>query len=243
MIKPDVITTWPIHCDYPGFRWWIRQNRSMFDNVFVTMSHHGFPIDSTSFLIEETKQDNITVFPIVPRTGQDDWRHVAIHKALEHSTNNWVLFIEQDFLFHNPTFLETVLSQEQDVGVGFKEGDPSSRYHPAFLLIKRSVLDTTSLNFAAGNGFDHFGQITEDLIKADISLHELERDFSFVQPRDWEHLAGFSQNYHLILVGQIPNFKLERFVEYNKYLLTLPVNHWSKFLPMINKAVSLGETT
>ena len=82
---------------------------------------------------------------------------------------------------------------------------------------------------------DHYGLISEELEKL-MTPSYLEDLF----PDKWEHLAGLTHNYALVMGGKVPNHKVDIFKEYNKMLLTLPIAQSQQFLPFIQKAASLS---
>lgn len=235
MNKPDIIVVYPTHIDFPLFRYQIRKYRNMFDQVIIGFSNHYRPIDIREFTRDSMKSDDI-IFIEQSASGLD-WRDSMVNECLNSSTSSRVLFMEQDFIIKSPKFLEDVLSTDQTVG--FREGN-LERLHPAFLLVNRVKINNTTRNFAAKPPeWDHFGKFWMDL--RDIGEEPiLLEDLGLTSPRDWEHLAGLVHNYTLLMQGKYPNYRVERFAEYNRECLTLGMEQSSEFLQYIEKAGKLS---
>ena len=236
----DIIATQPSHVDFPYFRWWLHHNRQLFNKIILPIQRSAANIDLSSELKRVMSNDNILFIDQIP--PRPDWRDACIHAALEQSSAEYVLFMEQDFLIKTAKFQEFLSTEKpsKDV-IGFMEGSPTSRLHPAFLLVKQDLLKQTSMNFSAcpvPPEADHFGYVSMDLKRLYPDWTTLE-NLGLSTPIDWEHLAGLTHNYTLLSRGEYVAFKRPRFIEYNNELLRLPVEQISIFLQNITESASL----
>lgn len=210
MIKPDIIISWPRNCDYPLFREFIRLNRTQFNQVNIVFTGMKQPSDYSGFVREDMFADWCLFIESPEYTGREDWRNVSVNEGLRHSLHSeWVLFLEQDF-FMKPGFWEAVqgMAIHNDV-IAVLEGD---RMHPAFLMMKRTILNKTSKNFGAQPPeYDHFGQIYRDLYNME---KENQVKIKYIDRSLWLHMAGLSQNWYLLSSNQQPNYKLDEFEAY-----------------------------
>jgi len=233
MIKPDIIVTQPTHVDFPLFRYQIRQYRHLYNNVIVHFSqHHGKP-DVSKFIEQAMGHDNVICVKHQPPSAKD-WRDVAVKGCLRYVSSSHILFLEQDFIIKNPLLLDFVFSNN-DKTIGFREPG-SDRLHPAFLFITKDKLWKTSRDFGANAPeWDHFGKISKEL--EDINeVPLLLPNTGFKTPTDWEHIAGLTHNYSMVVKKQSPNYQPERFREYNRELLSLDIEQCPEFLSIIRKA-------
>lgn len=234
MIKPDVIAINAVHVDFPMFRYQIRQYRHLYNDVIIGFSNHHRSMYLKGFIKEAMKNDHCTFVNDIKNLEGKDWRDVAVNNCLEKSTSSHVLFLEQDFIIHNPEVLKFALS-DLDKTVGFRE-EKLDRLHPAFLLVSREKLEKTSKDFSAKPpDWDHFGKLWIDL-ESQGEKPVLLEDTQFQSPQDWEHMAGMTHNYSLLTEGQPPNYRVERFREYNKELLNLDIEQSPEFLRYIRIA-------
>ncbi len=207
MKKIDIIVTWPKNNDYPLWRYFIRANRPRFNKVIVCFMESNSGESYREFVMQEMAQDNIT-FLESPTIGPDqDWRDVAVNYSLQYSDGDWVWFTEQDFFtltrFWN--IVNVTIEAELNESIGVLDGP---RLHPCCLFIKRELLDKTSKFFGIKSGvFDHFGKIQKDLEHKKIKTYILPETC-------YKHLAGLSQNFYLLSIGQQPNYKPEEFTKY-----------------------------
>ncbi len=207
MIKPDVIIAWPDSVDYPLFRQFLREERARFNqiNIVFTKTHQGF--NYSEFVKESMFADWCLFMENRPVSGEQDWRNVAIHTALQHSLHaEWILFLEQDF-FPQPGFWEEVerLLNEGHEVIGVYDG---TRLHPCFLLVRRTVLKQTTEFFGANPPlYDHFGKFQKDLEYLNIKP-------AAVDPKFWYHMNGLSHNFRLVSDGGQPNYKPDEFNQY-----------------------------
>jgi hypothetical protein len=214
MIKPDLILVWPRYLDYPKFRNFINTNRELFDNVLISFTEGDLKLDFT----EEVTNGLIDVLPFLAK-GSGDWRNVATNQLLNVSSSEWVLFMEQDFSMSGET-LAKYLREFDGEALGFRQ---ESRLHPAFLLIKRSILDQTSKDFSAyPPKHDHFGKVTGELL-CDVAL---------LKDEDFEHMNGLSHNFALC-VRKTPEYLYER-DKFTAYLVdSLKYKHSDKYKDLV----------
>lgn len=195
-MRPDVIVTWPVTCDYPPWRELIKRERARFNRVHVAWSARSGEVDYRELV--ESDLAGVADFYDATERGGRDWRDVAVNLALNNSDADWVWFTEQDLLPHDETLL---LNLERallvDTPVGRREDD---RWHPSCLLVQREAIERTSRYFGP-EPVDHFHTFGRELSKngdAPLDLVRLgvERDVDYV------HLQGLSQNHQLIELGR-----------------------------------------
>lgn len=235
MIRPDIICTQPSYVDFPLWRFYLEKNRAIFNKIYIGLSNAHRSVNVFEFERKELARLGATIVEDSGNIKDHDWRSSAVNRCLALATSDRMLFLEQDFVVSNDNFWKDVIARPEPL-IGFKEDlERSGRLHPAFLLVDRSILNKTSLQFSAmPPAFDHFGKVSEEL-EAQVSPIYLEDLF----PNQWEHLAGLTHNYSLVMNGEQPCYKKERFVEYNKQLLTLPINQCPDFVKVIRKSASL----
>lgn len=215
-MTPDLIIVHPIHLDYPLWKKFITDNRDQFHKVIIifTFMNAGLK-DYRKFVIESMSKDKIIFIDNDEVKAQDDWRNVAINKALKYSNSEWIYFTEQDFI-PKGNFWREVEDLMQRVEVfGYYQ---DTRLHPCCLFIKRELLEKTSKNFGViKDKLDHFGKIQEDLENKDIIIGVIPSYLG-------EHMNGLSQNLYMLQLGQEPNYEPEKFKEYCSKCLELPTH-------------------
>lgn len=203
----DVILSWPRNTDFPLFREFLHVNRSLFQKVIIvfTETHQGD--DYRDFLRYALAQDDITFVDIQPTPPGRDWRDIAVNKALEYSTGEWVWFTEQDFTGKPILFseVEKIMFNGYADMVGAYD---SKRLHPCCIFIRRELLNLTSRNFGiVPDKLDHFGVLQQELERINPTQNPL--------PKEWyTHMNGLTHNMNLIYHGQDPNYKPEEFKDY-----------------------------
>jgi hypothetical protein len=210
MIKPDLINVWPRDVFHSAFAKRINRDRNLFDKVITVISsgspRHDYVPEITSSIV-----DAIVFEPDLQHltAGGKDWRDVCVNLALEKSTAEYILFVEQD-LFVEDGFFEKLFALGEDFdAVGFTDGN---RLHPACLLVKRSALDKTTKDFGAYPvEDDHFARVTKELMALGNwkTLQELGLT-------GWYHLAGLTYNISLDEQDILVQYKPE---EYKLYKL------------------------
>lgn len=237
MITSDILVTWPIHLDFPLFRYNMVKYKDYFRSLTIVLSNHHMERDYSNFIRKE-----LPFAQFVEGQGDDpDWRNGAVNRGLDvMPKDGYVLFMEQDFFWKDEKFLETVfsISETYDVppidGVFFSEG---RRHHPAFSLIKRELVDKTSRDFSAypdTDNKDHFGRFFDEIL---LKIPSKEGSKSFwgldslklVNKVDYYHLNGLSQNYHNFKLNQ-PFHNPDVFLEYNYLCQQLPIETHPQFL-------------
>jgi hypothetical protein len=218
----DVIVTWPNNCDYPLWRQFIHDNRSKFGKVIIGFHQANGVNDFSNFVREAMTPDNITFFNAPePRAGIEDWRNLSINAALNFSDGDRVWFTEQDF-FPLPGFWENVkeLDDQHCQVITVYQGN---RMHPCCIFMNREVLNLTRKNFGiVPDVSDHFSMIQDDIINLGVKVGGLK-------PKNYIHLNGLSQNWHLASIRERPNYELPKFIEYLKQCLDVSVPKSTEF--------------
>lgn len=211
MILPAALITQPIHLDFPIFRYNMARFQKYFSSIWIALSNHYVADqDLGNFVRAQLPFAN---FLEVKRT-RDDWRNDAVNTMLDHTENEkYILFLEQDFLIKDDSFFERVFKDDIDFAY-YKE---DQRVHPAFVLIKRELVDKTSKNFSAWPPGDHFYKFFQELPPG-IDIEHL----GVKNREDYYHMAGLSQNYQNFKYDE-PFFKPNNFLVYNRLSLALPV--------------------
>ena len=170
-----------------------------------------------------------------PRSnGVNDWRDLAVRDLLVHSNSDYVLFLEQDFLFKNETIFEFLPKYTRPF-LGYKQGE---RIHPAFALVARSVVEKTSKDFSArpDHGYDHFGLFFMEVLKQ-IDEPRFIDNYNFENQKHFYHLNALTQNFHVFQAGE-QFFKLDEFLTYIDGCLTLKVPQSDKFQALCEKIIN-----
>lgn len=220
-MKPDIIITWPKSCDYPLWRSFIHKQRERFSKVIVIWMETNTGENYIDFIQKEMAEDNIEFYKSPPLSAAADWRDVAVNLGLEHSTNEWVWFTEQDFIPIDNlwSWVENLITNKLEVIGAYQE----ERLHPCCIFAKRSVINKTKKNFAViPNQADHFAQFQRD-------LDTLKIEVGHIPAFTYEHLNGLSQNMTLISNGQEPNYQKERFNQYIQDCLSININLDERF--------------
>lgn len=216
MIQVDTVTIHPRSIDYPLWREQLEWYSPYFEKNIVCFSG-GTVWDFSSF-VREVMNPVKTIF-VESRnpTGEEDWRNVAVNQALEQSLSEWVLFLEPDFFWRDQVFLNTVFELTKIYNVlSFWE---ANRLHPAFLLVKRELIEKTRKDFGTiPDKLDHFGKFSQDL-KNLTEIGELDK-LGFTMGKDWYHMQGLTHNYNLCRDGNLKSvFKRDEFATYNSFCL------------------------
>lgn len=204
-MKPDVIVTWPDNCDYPLWREFIRENRSRFNKVIIGFMATNQKPSYKKFIIQSMIEDDITFFNAPLPSGDADWRNLAINKALQFVTSDWVWFTEQDFEV-SPSFWHDVdLKLKHYDAVGIYQGN---RLHPCCLFVKKEQIDKTKKNFGiVPNVSDHFSIFASDLSNNDVFVMQIKEGTYY-------HHNGLSSNFTLLTNCLTPNHQPLVFAEY-----------------------------
>jgi molybdopterin-guanine dinucleotide biosynthesis protein A len=231
-VKPDVLIVWPSQFDYPLARWQVGEYRKLFGKVIISTYKKG-EIDFRPFLKQTmnwaTHVDN----------GEDgpDWRERCTMAALRQSESEWVLFLEQDFMWKDEHYLETVFQQTttHDV-IGIKDGN---RLHPCFLLVRKTALEKTSLDFAyQGENKDHFQKVTAELM-AQNEVADL-REMGLMDGVDWYHFSSMTWNLGRITSGDVKEFhEPAEFLVYNELSRTKKVTQDARWMAFTYYAETL----
>lgn len=228
MKRPDLIITWIKHSDYQLFRKFLRTHRDFFGKVIIYFSEHFRHMYFDKFIQQDLSDLNIIFLPNIEyKYGVEDWRNISTNYMLRLSDSDWVCSIEQDFFCQDWNKLLEATKKEMETSDLIGWWQPNGKYiHPAYWFMKREFLERTNKDFAAHDGFDHFGWITQDTIANDGKIKSLQ-DMGFncdVAPNaDCFHLGGVNQNY---LEGLKPEYVFHRpeiFYVYNYWSMRAPV--------------------
>lgn len=227
----DLFVVWPSAVDFPLYREWLENNKKTFNHIFVSISQSHRRLDFTEFLTRElSKIENLTA--ISTETFDSDWRSYSVNKMLNISNSKYCLFMEQDFLISKESLFAVLEESEKHDGVVIPDGN---RFHPCFLLLKRSVIDSTSKDFAPDTPeYDHFGRFSQEIANRDlISINAI------ISEKDYYHMAGLTYNYLLAMDGQPPNHNLYNFLVYNAASRVSGVKQDERYVALSISAESL----
>lgn len=214
----DLICAWPIGFDYPLYRKFIRENRQRFHRVVIVWTNNHNGLDLHQKIEEAMKTDDIAFIVTPTHTGDQDWRDVAMKKALEYSRSPWIWFTEQDFT-PQEGFWEIV--DEFMPKVDLITINDNGRMHPASLFIKRKVLDQTDKDFSPVIDIsDHFSRLQDQLMNWDPPLVAYT-----IAPQYYHHMNGLTHNLYLKQVGKHVTYKPEEFEEYLKKCEEADIEH------------------
>lgn len=217
MITPDIIVTWPLHLDFPLFRYNMVKYREYFRSLTIVLSNHHMDRDYSNFIRVQLPFANF-----IDYKGNDkDWRNGTVNAGLDVMPKDGnVLFLEQDF-FWTDKFLDNVLKDWSDF-IYFNEGN---RVHPAFAIIKRELVDKTSRDFSAypETHGDHFGKFFSELIIG-VNIKEL----GVKKNVHYWHMNGLSQEYMNVKNDQ-PFYNRDDFTYYNHECRYLPIESHPEF--------------
>jgi hypothetical protein len=229
MIVPDLLTVWPDTIDYPLFREWVMNQREHFSKVIIVFSKTNWSLTDLRPFIKESLKDVIFV-DCDPVDGRD-WRDAAVKTGLRYSDNEWVFFTEQDFFPQEDLWNEI---QGLDTSVSVVGVNQGERVHPCCLIIKRELLNKTSLDFSANPPeYDHFGQIQKDLMNWNPPLVA-----STINPKLYIHMNGLSHNMFLMQTGQKVVYKPQEFKDYLQLCLQLPIQLHPEFVKLAKEYVA-----
>lgn len=224
MKKVACLITWPVHRDYPIFRYKMRKMHLWFQDVFVAFTNENQPTNYSRWILENMSYVQSTK----PFYDKEDWRNDTVNALLTlNTTADYYLFMEQDFLIRDESFLKTILSSDEPF-IYYKEGE---RIHPAFALVSREIVNKTSKDFSAypDQGKDHFGRFFDEVTALtpgkDIREFKVEDEkgyFNNIKEKvDFYHMGGCSQNYSCAEAGE-PLYKPDEFTQYNYLSMLLP---------------------
>lgn len=203
----STICLYPRGFDYPIFRSRLPQLSQYAEPVFC-FTDHG-KLNLTKWIQANVNGTFYDVNQFETRGCRGDWRSKATNLIIDSTDSEWLLSIEQDFLIRDyPNFFEKVMDAMSRFDViTFAEGN---RFHPAFLLIKRDVLDRTDRDFSpVPDKFDHWGSVTKKL--KSFAKTALLPDLGLRPGEDWYHFGGLTENYF----APKPYYRLPEFYAYN----------------------------
>lgn len=219
-MKPDIIISWPRHVDYPLWRQFIRDNRNRLSKVIIVFTNMNTDGDYRQFVQDAMARDDIIAVDNGPVLADQDWRSVAVNKALQYSDNEWVWFTEQDFSIKEG-FWEEI---ERNVNMHYDAFGAciGTRLHPCCIFAKRKLIDSTSKNFGViPDKSDHFG-----IFQSEIT------NYTHIDPKTYGHMNGLSQNMWMLQHGEEPNYEPGNFKDYLRECLECTVPIDPKFITM-----------
>lgn len=237
-MKPDLLICWIKHCDYPIFRSFLRRHRDSFGKIIIYWSEHFREYYFDKFIQKDLESlGNVEfVMNVDYKYGVEDWRNVATNIMLKRTNSEWVCSVEQDWFAKDWDKLLTKVSDAMKMDsdlIGWWQ-ENNKYIHPSFWFIRRFILDNTRRDFAAHDGHDHFGWITED-VKTIGGKIVSTQDMGFKDFEDCFHLGGVNQNY---LEGLKPGYVFHRpelFYIYNWWSMKADVPQDPKFVELMKK--------
>lgn len=228
-MRCDLLVTWPVNCDYPLWRQFIRDHRSRFNDVVIIFTAAPGSYDYSQFVTDSMKSDEVT-FRFSPNpVGTEDWRDVATRLGLMYCGGEWVWFTEQDF-YPKEGFFTQVDAMIRDGGyvVAAYQGE---RMHPCSIFVERQFLYSLRHDFGIESGrLDHFGKMQEQ-IEREVKPKRIPEDL-------YKHMNGLSHNWRLVVEGQQPNHQPQEFIKLLKASLEVKVPLHLEYIRVANKAIS-----
>lgn len=233
----SVVITWPRSCDYPLWRQFLRENRSLFNEVVIAFMETNWGYDYRGFLKDAMKSDGC-IFIDPPIVGSDskvlpnDWRSVSVNgclSALHNSNSNsqYIWFTEQDF-FVKEGFWKWVKNRTEDV-ICVKT---NNRIDPCCIFMNTIKLNLTRKDFSAATNrnLDHFGLLQEDIERLSVSIAVIPEEY-------YRHMAGVSHNFYLTTFDKPPCYKVDEFCDYLRESLLVNVPLHNEFIKVANKTI------
>lgn len=184
MIKPDLIIIWPMVYDYPVCRSLICRNRDHFNRVIISFTHNDLCRDYRRWL-KGTHPDWI----FVDDGGTPDWYDGAINKALAEVNNDYVMFMEQDFLYTTKLLKKVLRKAEERDFVCLDQ----NRFHFACYITRMEMVNKTSKYFQA---IGKYNLDCFDLFCAEMMVNS--KDYATLDGlKGYKHLNGLTQNLRL----------------------------------------------
>lgn len=217
----SVVISWPDSFDFPYFRKNLSELQKYVDEVVVCFTVHGnHPL--REWLTQHMPECRfLSDADAVHYPG--DWRNKSTNWMIDNSKGDWLLSLEQDFFIkdYQNFFTKVKEAMQKYEAISFPEGQ---RWHPAFFLVKREVLEKTNRDFSVqGTDKDHFWYVTKQLKGLaqaytdlnSIGLHYMD---------DWFHMAGLTENYF----APKPYYRMDDFHAYNDACakLDLPISEY-----------------
>ncbi len=257
----SAILTWPRSCDYPLWRQFLRNNRSLFNEVIITFMETNWGYDYRRFLKDVMKSDGcIFIDPPIVGSGNvgsgnvgsgnvgsgnvgsgnvgsgNDWRNISVNSCLSVLHNaQYIWFTEQDF-FVNEGFWKWVnnrINNMTDDVICVKTGN---RIDPCCIFMKTNMLNLTRKDFgvATNKNLDHFGLLQEDIERLSMSV-------AIIPEYYYKHMAGVSHNFYLVTFDQPPCYKADEFCDYLRESLLVSVPLHDEFIKIANKTIDIHD--
>lgn len=184
-MKPDVIVTWPTHCDFPLWRKQIERDRARIDKLIIVFSDHQHGPDMKAHVATQLPWAKFLHAPTHP----GDWRNNAVNMALEICTSEWVWFTEQDFTFHE-AYWGRIHVSSWGGGRQASGWRDETRWHPSCLFARRWLVEQTSKYFGTPP-VDHFWQFSREIDEITVNIANLDTWW-------FKHMAGLSDNHRIL---------------------------------------------
>jgi len=223
-MRPDLITPWPIHVDYPLWRQQLKKIRGHFDKVIIVFTQMNAEGDYREFIKDSLAGDDCIIVDSNNLKPGEDWRNVATNTGLEYSQSDWVFFTEEDFFINDMDRFWELVNSLVDAGVKaigyFQSGD---RFHPCCLFVERETINATQRDFGVRPDVsDHFSIFTQDLLNNKVPVGYITEP---MRMSIFYHLNGLSQNIYLLQSGEVPNYDPPSFKKYMEdCLLVSPIH-------------------
>lgn len=196
---------WPSGFDYPLFRDKLNELSTYVEDIVICFTSHG------NYNLKPWLRENIHGVRFLDSDTfshhPGDWRNKATNMMIDYAQGDTLLFLEQDFLIESYPHFFPIVKNAGSL-VTFEEGE---RFHPAFLLVDKSLSLKTSRNFSAlEQGQDHFWLFSQELKV--LATPRFLPDLGLIEGKDWKHLRGVTENYF----ASKPYYDLPAFREYNE---------------------------
>ena len=197
---------WPLAFDYPLARKMIEDNRDLFNKVIISFTSNSVERDYRKLLINLHPD-----FTFIQPEYIKHWYNDALTGAIKGVKSDWVLFLEQDFLYNRKELKKLLRYGKQYEFVALQQGE---RLHLGCALIKKELIDKTLGYFGDFpryhlDCFDFF--FAELLVLAGDNWASLDKIMA-----GYKHLNGLTQNLHLSLQGKYDDVTDKK--EFKKYL-------------------------
>lgn len=238
----NVVLTWPRSCDYPLWRQFLRDKRTLFNKVVIAFMETNWGYDYRRFLKDVMKSDGCIFIdpPIVGNATNmlNDWRNMSVNSCLSYlsildnslDNSQYIWFTEQDFFVKEGfwKWVNNMINNRTDVICVKIE----NRIHPCCIFMKTEKLNLTRKDFsvATDKNLDHFGLLQEDIERLSMSVVVIPEEY-------YKHMAGVSHNFYLITSDQPPCYKVDEFCDYLRESLLVNVPLHDEFIKVANRTI------
>lgn len=228
----SAILSHPDSFDFPIFRNNLAELQKHVDEVIVCFTQHG-----NNPLRDWLTQNMPGVTFLSDEQGKQypgDWRNKSTNLMVDTAKGDWILSLEPDFFIRDYDFFFSKVknAMKSNEVISFAE---NQRFHPAFLLCKREVLDKTTRDFSVqGTDKDHFWLFTKQLKGIAKSYTDLNL-IGLRNTDEWFHMGGLTENYF----APQPYYRLADFHSYNDACMNLNISmseYWRGEMQRCSKA-------